>query len=46
MVGLIVVVVVIGALFVMTVNYYRKSGAEKTVDQVTTDAVNTSLQAD
>lgn len=46
MVGLIVVVVVIGALFVMTVNYYKKSGAEKTVDQVTTDAVNTSLQAD
>ena len=46
MVGLVVVVVIIGALFVMTVNYYKKSGAEKTVDQVTEEAINTSLQAD
>lgn len=46
MVGLIVVVVVIGLLFVMSVNYYRKSGAEKTVDQVTDEAINASLQTD
>lgn len=46
MVGLIVVVVIIGLLFTMSVNYYRKSGAEKTVDQVTTDAINASLQTD
>jgi Tfp pilus assembly protein PilE len=46
MVGLIVVVVIIGLLFIMSVNYYRKSGAEKTVDQVTDDAINASLQTD
>ena len=46
LVGIVVVIVVIGFLFVTATNYYRKSGAEKTVNQVTSDAIDAALQTD
>ena len=46
LVGIVVVIVIIGFLFVTATNYYRKSGAEKTVNQVTSDAIDAALQTD
>lgn len=46
LIGIIITVVVIGVLATLTLNYYRQSGAEKTVNDVTDSAVDALLQAD
>lgn len=46
LIGILITVVVIGVLSTLALNYYRQSGAEKTLNDITNTAVDTVLQAD